>query len=669
MNRRGVFTIVLLAAFLLVPSLALATGEAEPGVSSVDPALNSMPGGCTWCHGADVYGNRQGPHTGFSAVSNKCETCHNVHVAAGSNLLFKTTSTATCLACHDGTGGYGVYGTIKARGLTPGAEHRAIPPTTSVVPGGDPSGGFRTETAYVGEGGFLSCVDCHSPHNSSVVAEFETERERLGGFGAPYKTLSTNLLKRRPNGSDTTSTVYGSDWCAGCHRGRHSGGGAVNHPVDSAYSYGNVPIGSWLGPVELGVAASGDVYVIDPGNHRVQRFNGAGAYLGQWSQGYGGLTFEDPRGLVIAGGEVLVSDPLKGYVSRFDASGAYLGYFSGPSNRWRESAFGAGLQITPAGLGTNPSGTALVLADTEGSNVSVRTPPAGALVRRLPQNLWSPFPGTATNQFYAPTDAAVDSAGNVYVADSMNRRVTKYGANGVLVGVFASGTFERPISVAVDASDRVYVVDAGKHTVSRYLSNGTLQSTFGTLGTGNGQFSAPRGIALDAGGNIYVVDSGNSRVLVLASDGTYLRSWGTQGTGNGQFDFNPVKMGPLAYASSRTYGEGTVYGGLGYVMQEPRAAVQVGHAPICQQCHEDTRFAGALYDGVALGGPLLSFTDGELNRGFFSDVEPLIGPVTSGSRDVLTPRFQNFPHETVNDSMVVETGDDLCLNCHGKALP
>ena len=46
----------------------------------------------------------------------------------------------------DGTGGYGVYGTIAARGLVAGAAHRSVPPTTAVVPGGDPAGGSRTET-------------------------------------------------------------------------------------------------------------------------------------------------------------------------------------------------------------------------------------------------------------------------------------------------------------------------------------------------------------------------------------------------------------------------------------------------------------------------------------------------------------------------------------------
>lgn len=659
-------TLVLLS----LPGVAHAYSEHDYGnLSSVDPATQALGCGVTGCHQGSLTDNRVGPHGNFTATTTRCEVCHSVHVAASSSsLLFKPTATGTCLACHDGTGGYGVYGSIKARGLVAGASHRSVPPTTAIVPGGDPSGGSRTETEYQGEGGFLGCVDCHTPHGSRTVAEYSTERERIafGYYASPTKMQSTNLLRQRPNGSDTTSTVYGSDWCAGCHRGRHSGGGAVNHPVDSVYHYNNVPLGTWPGPVEVAVDGSGNVYVADPGNHRIQRFNTSGGYLGQWNQGYNG-TFEEPRGVTVAGGEVFVSDPFRGYVSRFNSTGGYIGYSSLPAaGRW---GIANATAMAPSGLGSNAAGTSLVQADTEGHNVSVRSAPGGAFVRFLGPVVVNPFPGTAADQFNGPTDAAVDSAGNVFVADSMNKRVVKYGPTGQLIGVFATGLFERPLSIAVDASDRLYVADAGNHVIFRYLSTGALQATFGGPGSGSGQFSVPRGVAVDAGGNIYVVDSGNSRVQKLAGDGTFIAAWGTKGTGNGEFDFNPTRLGPLSYASTRAIGYGNVYGGLGYVMQEPRSSAQAGHAPICQQCHEDSRYAGVLYDGVALGGPMFTTPDGKFNETWFSSTDPVLGTVTRGPRDVGTPRFQNFPHETINDNMVVETNDDLCLNCHGKALP
>jgi len=76
-----------------------------------------------------------------------------------------------------------------------------------------------------------------------------------------------------------------------------------------------------------------------------------------------------------------------------------------------------------------------------------------------------------------------------------------------------------------------------------------------------------------------------------------------------------------------------------------RTAQQTGHKPICQQCHEDSRFVGVLSDtGADAATFTVSASDG-----------------TSSTDD---PRFQNFPHETLNAKMLVETNDDLCLNCH-----
>ena len=83
----------------------------------------------------------------------------------------------------------------------------------------------------------------------------------------------------------------------------------------------------------------------------------------------------------------------------------------------------------------------------------------------------------------------------------------------------------------------------------------------------------------------------------------------------------------------------------GYLMPYPRTAEQGTHKPICQQCHEDTRSVGTL-------------------TGVTGDAEAFVITTVDGQTDTDNPRFQNFPHETVNPNMLVETHDDLCLNCH-----
>jgi len=88
----------------------------------------------------------------------------------------------------------------------------------------------------------------------------------------------------------------------------------------------------------------------------------------------------------------------------------------------------------------------------------------------------------------------------------------------------------------------------------------------------------------------------------------------------------------------------------GYLMPYPRTPEQGAHLPICQQCHEDSRYVGTLTDDVGAAAPF-SVT------------------ATDGNEPADNPQFQNFPHEAVNYRMLVEADatsyyDDLCLNCH-----
>ena len=79
---------------------------------------------------------------------------------------------------------------------------------------------------------------------------------------------------------------------------------------------------------------------------------------------------------------------------------------------------------------------------------------------------------------------------------------------------------------------------------------------------------------------------------------------------------------------------------LGYIVPEDS-----GGMPICQQCHEDAR---------VIGNTVLGQVDSQAE----SFTAPPDGSVAGN------PRFQNFPHETMNRRMLVETGDSLCTNCH-----
>ena len=151
-------------------------------------------------------------------------------------LLSKASVTATCLTCHDGTGGSGVYGTIQARtGAPPAAMHRCD--TTNVVPGGNATTGGSATMAFAGPDGTMGCDDCHSPHDYDTVKPFAGKRLRLLD-GQSREAVTSKLLRRHPGGSPVEVVEYGSDWCLGCHQGRANRTASHDHPVETTASPG-----------------------------------------------------------------------------------------------------------------------------------------------------------------------------------------------------------------------------------------------------------------------------------------------------------------------------------------------------------------------------------------------------------------------------------------------
>ena len=88
---------------------------------------------------------------------------------------------------------------------------------------------------------------------------------------------------------------------------------------------------------------------------------------------------------------------------------------------------------------------------------------------------------------------------------------TKWGSTGT-----EDGQFKNPLGVAVDSSGNIYVADADNYRIQKFTSDGGFITKWGSNGTGDGQFHEPIGVAVDSSGNIYVADSGNDRIQKFA---------------------------------------------------------------------------------------------------------------------------------------------------------
>jgi tripartite motif-containing protein 71 len=154
--------------------------------------------------------------------------------------------------------------------------------------------------------------------------------------------------------------------------------------------------------------------------------------------------------------------------------------------------------------------------------------------------------GTADGQFAWPEGVAIDSSDNVYVADRDNHRVQKFsstdGINYTFVtkwGSYGTGDsqFNLPSGIVVDSSGNVYVSDSSNSRIQKFTGAGAFVTKWGSYGTGDGQFQYPLGVSVDSSGNVYVADYGNYRIQKSTGAGTFITKWGSYGTGDGQFNF------------------------------------------------------------------------------------------------------------------------------------
>jgi hypothetical protein len=363
----------------------------------------------------------------------------------------------------------------------------------------------------------------------------------VDGAGNVYVIDTSNQTVREITAGGGVTTIAGSPGIGGSANG--SGAAA-----------------SFFYPGGIASTSAGVVYIADTGNHSIRAMNSPGAVstlagsAGQKGDADGAgsqATFEYPYGASIDGsGHLYVADSGNNTVREITAGGAVTTVAgSGGLPGSADGAGGAARFSNPAGTAVDASGNVYV-ADSGNSTIR-KIAPGGAV---------STFAGVAgatgttdgagsTARFNAPAGLAVDSAGNVYVADTNSntiRKITPGGSVTTLAGVGGqtgsgdgaggSARFNSPHAVAVDGSGNVYVADFFNETIREISPSGTVSTIAGSAGQtgfrdGTGvvaRFNQPYGVAVDGSGNVYVADTYNRAIRMITPGGAVTTLNGTQ---------------------------------------------------------------------------------------------------------------------------------------------
>ena len=205
----------------------------------------------------------------------------------------------------------------------------------------------------------------------------------------------------------------------------------------------------------------------------------------------------------------------------------------------------------PTGLVQDSAGN-LYMSDA-GNNTVRRIGLDGSitLVAGTGQAGWSGDGGPATQALLsAPSGLALDNAGNLYIAERGNSVIRRVSPSGVIQTVAGNGTagfsgdggsataarIALPDGVAVDSAGNIYIADTANHRIRKVTSDGTIQTiagsgTYGTTGDGGPASQAlminPRALVFDHHGNLLFTDSSAHMVRMITPAGIVQRVSGT----------------------------------------------------------------------------------------------------------------------------------------------
>ena len=287
-------------------------------------------------------------------------------------------------------------------------------------------------------------------------------------------------------------------------------------PAQSFWGREGVGDGELRFPKGIALDGQGNVYVADSQNHRIVQFDANGGFLANWgSEGSGPGQFKEPWGVAVGeDGSIYVADTWNHRIQKLDSQGQFVtmwGVFgdTGGASQGTES-----LLYGPRDVVIDANGD-LYVTDTGNKRV-LKYGPNGQYIAQ------HGVTGVEPGEFLEPVGLAIDVQGNIYVADTWNRRIQKFDADfrpraqWPFAGWDGESVVNKPY-LDVDSLGNIYVSDPEMFRIVKLDPQGKVLLVWGQLGMDSSSLNLPTGIKVDAAGNIYVSDSNNHRLVKYGS--------------------------------------------------------------------------------------------------------------------------------------------------------
>jgi uncharacterized protein (TIGR03663 family) len=292
--------------------------------------------------------------------------------------------------------------------------------------------------------------------------------------------------------------------------------------ANNVFGTGGASDGQLAAPHGIAAAPDGSLYVADTNNNRIQHFSATGQFITSWgtfadvTAGDAPIgTFNQPMAVAVSpdGKFVYVADTWNHRIQKFTPDGTPVTMWGtplyDPTTTDHSGMWG------PRGIAIDAGGRVFV-ADTGNKRILVFDADGNYL-----QQIGNE--GLSIGQFEEPVGLAFDPRGYLYVNDTWNQRVQAFApsADGTsfspevqwdISGWFGESLDNKPY-IASDRQGHIFVTDPEGYRVIEFTANGGFVRTWGEFGSEPMNFGLPTGIAIDSNGNVWVCDSANNRIM------------------------------------------------------------------------------------------------------------------------------------------------------------